>query len=347
MRYLRTILLKSIRYVGVAIVIGLAVIYRHELKDALLLGLEAGPVVLLLLPLFFVWNYVAAWGWRTLIRSIDSKTVISTLRLSLLRWSAQAVNLVLPFSVGAPVAKTALLSGIDVDKARSATTVALDMIASTTAGMIFTVLGISLYFSELQLAGSAVLFLGAIVTLLSLLFYQAPWFAKTFLKVKRFSSNSVLGSILQKLSNAGSNLRRSLLFCLISHLIEQSLMALEIFIISYALGVPLAPAELIFVAAMLSGFTTLFFFIPGHLGASEGAIVLAFSTMGLSPEVGLSVGLIRRARQLIVYGAGMVWLFTFGGFGAFKTKANHQSISVSNSKRNGGKQNENFVHTAG
>lgn len=47
--------------------------------------------------------------------------------------------------------------------------------------------------------------------------------------------------------------------------------------------------------------------LPGGLGALESAQVLAMTTLGLNPAIGISQGLIIRARDVLVGGLGVWW----------------------------------------
>jgi uncharacterized protein (TIRG00374 family) len=46
----------------------------------------------------------------------------------------------------------------------------------------------------------------------------------------------------------------------------------------------------------------LFFFMPSNIGVMEGSLVFLFSSLGLNPALGLSLGLTRRLRRV-------VWIF--------------------------------------
>lgn len=52
-----------------------------------------------------------------------------------------------------------------------------------------------------------------------------------------------------------------------------------------------------------------FFFVPGSLGTMEAGSAYRFLLLGLSPAVGLSVGIVRRLRKLVWIAAGAVVLY--------------------------------------
>jgi hypothetical protein len=50
------------------------------------------------------------------------------------------------------------------------------------------------------------------------------------------------------------------------------------------------------------------FFVPGKVGTQEGGKVLLFATLGLDPARGLTVGVVRRIRELTYAGVGLAAL---------------------------------------
>jgi hypothetical protein len=50
------------------------------------------------------------------------------------------------------------------------------------------------------------------------------------------------------------------------------------------------------------------FFVPAKIGTQEGGKVVLFAALGLSPARGLTVGVVRRIRELVYAGLGLVAL---------------------------------------
>jgi uncharacterized membrane protein YbhN (UPF0104 family) len=80
----------------------------------------------------------------------------------------------------------------------------------------------------------------------------------------------------------------------------------EIAVLLVALGEPVRLAGLVASGAVISIAGIVLFFVPGGVGVTEGATVLALALTGYGESVGLAVGLARRARQLLMTGAGVV-----------------------------------------
>jgi len=81
-------------------------------------------------------------------------------------------------------------------------------------------------------------------------------------------------------------------------LVSRTLQISELACVLLALGVPLTPSGLLLIYSALMAASSLFSFIPGGLGVHETALLGACQHLGLSPEIGFQLGLIRRFRQL-------------------------------------------------
>ncbi len=91
---------------------------------------------------------------------------------------------------------------------------------------------------------------------------------------------------------------RRLLQAFAAKLVSRTLQVSEVGCILLALGVPLTPGGLLLIHSSLMAAASLFSFIPGGLGVHETALLGACRHLGLSPEIGFQLGLIRRCRQL-------------------------------------------------
>ncbi|MCF8724617.1 putative membrane protein [Nitrospina gracilis] len=89
---------------------------------------------------------------------------------------------------------------------------------------------------------------------------------------------------------------------------------IELYFTLYFLGVELSWMELWTIEAILQLVRVGSFFIPVSLGAQEAGLVVIFMSMGMSGPLGLAVSLVRRIRELIWIGLGLL----LGGSAAFK-----------------------------
>lgn len=115
--------------------------------------------------------------------------------------------------------------------------------------------------------------------------------------------NQFLGGILKKLKilkNYKSNPldRATFLKALSFKLLGRGLNLLEFLMIFTLLSITPTLLELVTISAMLSLSGTLLFIVPQGIGVNEAGISGAFKLVGRSADLGLSFGLIRRARVL-------------------------------------------------
>jgi len=85
----------------------------------------------------------------------------------------------------------------------------------------------------------------------------------------------------------------------------------KVYVIFRALNLSTSPAKVLFISVFVVIVNTAFFLIPGQLGAAEGANLLAATAVGYPATVGLSLGLVRRARK-VVYALATVVLILIG-----------------------------------
>ena len=87
----------------------------------------------------------------------------------------------------------------------------------------------------------------------------------------------------------------------------------ELYVTMLFLGHPINWGETWMIESMAQLVRLGTFFIPGSLGAQEGAFYLVFGAMGMDPTLGLAVALVRRFREAvwIVWGLALGWIFAF------------------------------------
>ncbi len=89
--------------------------------------------------------------------------------------------------------------------------------------------------------------------------------------------------------------------------------ALEVYVILYFLGGPAMALSAISIGALsvfIKGGT---FFIPGSLGAQDGGNLLLLKAFGYSDVTGITFALLRRFRELVWIGLGLLCLTFVGG----------------------------------
>src|SRR5215510_1776541 len=84
--------------------------------------------------------------------------------------------------------------------------------------------------------------------------------------------------------------------------------ALEVLVILYVLEIPVGVVTAIVIEALGSGVRFASFLVPGSLGVLEGANTGVFNALGLGASAGLAFSLVRRARQGVWIGIGLIVL---------------------------------------
>ena len=97
----------------------------------------------------------------------------------------------------------------------------------------------------------------------------------------------------------------SLVLAFVVTLLGWLLMIAEFWLMAAYLGAPLTPLQLIL--ALTAARLAILLFLPGGLGALEASQIAAFSLAGLNPALGISVGLLIRARDVALGAAGLWW----------------------------------------
>lgn len=94
---------------------------------------------------------------------------------------------------------------------------------------------------------------------------------------------------------------------LMFHTLGWMLGVCETFVILRALNAPVDFAIAYLINSLAIVINSLFFFMPSNIGVMEGGHLFLFVTLGLSADVGLSVGIVKRMRKIVWICVG--WLF--------------------------------------
>lgn len=279
--------------------------FRNEVISALTLSLSIGWGFLLLPVLFLVWNTFATKGWQALLSRQNNCKKVSFRSLFLLRIQSQAINQVLPVSgIGGEALrsfKTREYGGLK----NSTMIVAADKTIDAVADFVIAIAGVLIAFSLVELTTGMVILLGAILVLL----IGVIVFWKVILKnviniIKSVHHKEILNDFLNdKVREAA--IRKSFVY----HFIEHVIMMMEIYLVAKLTGIDLGMQQLLFCNAVGTLFNILFIVVPARAGAFECSMAFAFGQIGLAVSAGISVALIRRARQILVCFAGLVLFF--------------------------------------
>ena len=90
--------------------------------------------------------------------------------------------------------------------------------------------------------------------------------------------------------------------------LTQALALLEIYVVILPLGITPRFSTVLVIEAFTKLAKTVFFFVPGRIGADEGSSAGVFALLGLSPAAGVTLTLARRLRAIFWSALGLVFL---------------------------------------
>ncbi len=271
---------------------------------------------ILLIP-SLVWNISNTIAWSFAFPPDAFKPRLLTLFAAKL--AGETVNQLTPFaSLGGEPVKAYLLSHCTPGP-RGMASVVVDKTAQLVVGLSFTILGLGLLFyyhdvSELIPLEYRVLFTSLLVAspVALWLFYkrQDRMFTSLlkFLRSTGISTDLIernMGRAARIDTNIGSFYREHrtrFLQVLFFQSIGWFMGTCETYFILNALDAGVGFWFCFLLNSLGAVINGLFFFMPSNIGVMEGSLVFLFSSLGLDPALGLSLGLTRRLRRV-------VWIF--------------------------------------
>jgi hypothetical protein len=281
-------------------VVGIVVIWmRLPHADWYALLARIGPALPLLLAVAVGWMALYARGLHEIVDG-----AVDWGRLLYIRVVGEAYNVIMPIGdVGGDPLRIATL-GAQVGTAGAVRAIVLDRLVYVTSGFLFSAATSTAAVRaftwdarlERLLVGYATVALAAAAVL--------------FLLATRPAAARALGRLLRvvhvRVPVMPSALpARVFVRALGWNLLGRAGALVEIALILLALGEDVRPQAVVAITGILSVTGIVFFFVPNGLGVNEGATVFAFTLTGYGEGVGLAVGLVRRARQLLLALAGV------------------------------------------
>ena len=293
-------------------------------------AVQLGPVALLVMLIPSVIMYsVEAYAWKVTLG--PSGKDIPFWRVLAIRTAGEAVNMTTPSGyVGGEPLKAHLLRKHHVPMEEAYTSVIIAKTTMTIAEVLFILLGIALGVwllggneSSGQTIPAALLSVGllAIVTI-GVVFVQRQglftWLLECMQKVGL--KIAYLEARKEKLLSLDRAIRgfyrhKRPAFCASTGLsfLGWIAEALEVYIIIWFLGGPTMALSALSIAALSVFIKSSTFFIPGSLGTQDGGNLLLLEAFGYSGVTGITFALLRRFRELVWIGIGLLCLAMQGG----------------------------------
>jgi hypothetical protein len=220
-----------------------------------------------------------------------------------------AFNVIMPFGdVGGDPLRVMHL-GAEVGTANAVRGIVLDRLVYATSGFIFSAAGCSaalrafIWDRRLERLLVAYVAFSLVASVVLSLLATSPRAVRLIARALR-----VLKVPMPELSSALSV--RAFARALGWNLLGRAGVLAEIAVLLLVLGQQVRFDALVAITAIVAVAGIVFTFIPNGIGVNEGATVLAFTLTGYDANIGLAVGLARRARQLLLAAIGVA-LHTF------------------------------------
>ena len=291
---------------------------------------QLGPIALLVMLIPSIIMYVVeAYGWKVTLG--PSAKGIPFWRVLAIRTAGEVVNMTTPTAyVGGEPLKAYLLKKQNVPIVEGLASVIIAKTTMTIAEVLFILLGIALAVwllggndSSGQTVAAALVSVGLLAFgTAAFVFVQRrglfTWLLEflrkirlriTYLEAREEQLRSLDRTILAFYRDNRPAFYSSTGLFFLGWMAE----ALEVYVIIYYLGGPAMALSAISIGALsvfIKGGT---FFIPGSLGAQDGGNMLLLSIFGYSDVTGITFALLRRFRELVWIGVGLLCLALAGG----------------------------------
>lgn len=232
-------------------------------------------------------------------------------------WVGLGINWLLPVAqVGGDLARAAMLTRRNIEPAVVISSVVGDKTQQFLAQLIAAITGVSLLLA-VGIGGRAVAISAIGVAVLAAMLIG-------FAAFQRSAMGAVIGRIAGRVKGGalagqefgdridaalGAMYRRRWRFagaCLLRVAFRLVLSA-EVYLAMAMLGHPVGVVEAVVLETLGQSARAAAFLIPGGVGAQEGAFALVAIALGVPPELGVSVSLAKRVRELVVGVPAIVW----------------------------------------
>jgi uncharacterized protein (TIRG00374 family) len=301
---------------GLAILVALVVMVGKDETLAATARALGWQSLLVCLP-FALIMAVDTLGWRYAF-AYDR---VPFIRLVVARMAGEAVNVVTAIApVGGDAIKVWLLRP-HVPYRESVASVIVAKTTITLSQALFLVLGVgvALALSVDTRLVTAMLWL-LLVELVGvggfLLVQVTGLLGRAARRLARFGKLQALGSAENLDQTLQSFYRRQwgrFVLSVCFHLLGWLMGVLETWLFLWVLGIPASLPTALVIETLGSAVRFATFFMPGSLGALEGANTAAFAALGFGAQAGLAFSLLRRLRQVVWIGLGVLVLLVVRG----------------------------------
>lgn len=260
------------------------------------------------------WYLVPMWldaaGWRPLFPEGSRP---STLRLIQIRWIRDGINRLLPVAqVGGDLASARMLMRDGVSGAAAGASIVLDVTLALVSQLLFTLCGIAVLLmvseADAVLYGSLAALAFGILIVTAFIVVQLRGMFEVFVRwisglsggrerwMATVGGAARMDTAIRELYSRQRDLAVATSWRFLAWLAGVG----EVWLALYFLGHPVTLVEALMLESLGQAIKNLAFTIPGALGVQEGGFMLLVTLLGIPPQVGLSLSLVKRVRQLLL-----------------------------------------------
>jgi uncharacterized protein (TIRG00374 family) len=286
-----------------------------------------GAILVILVPSLLMYAF-EAYGWKLTLGSAANG--IPFRKILAIRTAGEVVNMTTPTAyVGGEPLKAYLLQRHDIPMVEGLASVVIAKTIMTLAQVLFILVGIALAFWLLGAEGSSAQIAAAGLFSVALLSFGVAAFIfvqKRGLFIWILQSLRALGLRVAFLESREEKLRsldeviltfytqhRSAFYAATAlYLLGWLAEALEVYVIIVYLEAPASLLSAISIGALSVFIKGGSFFIPGSLGAQDAGNLLLLKAFGYTDVTGITFALLRRFRELVWIGIGLLCLSVMG-----------------------------------
>jgi putative membrane protein len=287
------------------------------------LFVRAGIVGVLAVTMFHVSQMLfSALSWRAIAGPAASQPRLA--RYLTLRWVRESVNNLLPFAqIGGEIVVSRLLQQAGIRLADAIAGTVADLSIEVATQVLFTLLGLLLLLKSgagseiaaylitgVSIAALAVAALfGALVLGLSAALEKALMKLGHWIGWGRMLDAEGLHDALMRCYRAPARVLWSTLW----HMISWLLGGIEVCLILHFFGRHVGIGDGLIIESIGQAFKAVGFAVPGAIGVQEGGYVAICHALGMTPELGMALSLMKRVRELLLGFPGLLFWYRIDG----------------------------------
>ncbi len=258
----------------------------------------------------------SALGWRVIAGPTVPRPGL--LAYTMLRWIREAVNNLLPLAqIGGEIVVARLLQQRGVKLAPAIAGTVADLTIEMATQILFTLLGLILLLRSVGESGIAgYVISGLLVAALVVAgLFGALWLGlaaaveKGLLRFGRWMGWAGAANV-EGLHHALIGCYRApdrVALAALWHMVSWLLGGVEVCLAVHFLGVDIGIGPGLIIESLGQALKAAGFAVPGALGIQEGGYVVICRALGLSPEVAIALSLMKRIREILLGGSGLIF----------------------------------------